>query len=53
MTFRASTFVVVLAAVSAGPGPAAEPAVTISIDARRTAGELRLAWRFFGYEWPK
>ena len=54
MRCRSTTLTVVLAAVFAGHGHshAAEPAVTITIDARRTTGELRPAWRFFGYDEP-
>jgi xylan 1,4-beta-xylosidase len=51
MNFRAS-IVLLLTAVSVAPGHAGEPAVTISIDARRTTGELRPSWRFFGYDEP-
>jgi xylan 1,4-beta-xylosidase len=31
---------------------AAEPKVTITVDAARARGELRPAWRFFGYDEP-
>ena len=36
----------------AGRGQPAEPAVTITIDASRSGGPLRHAWRFFGYDEP-
>jgi xylan 1,4-beta-xylosidase len=41
-----------LAIALAEPGEPAQPAVSIRIDATGTRGELRPAWRFFGYDEP-
>ena len=49
MRFRSCAITTTLAAaLSAGRGQTAEPAVTITLDASRTGGQLRPAWRFFG-----
>ena len=44
--------VTLLAAPGPGQGRAAEPIVTITVDASRPGGPLRPAWRFFGYDEP-
>ena len=53
MRFRSCGITTTLAvALCAGRGQTAEPAVTITLDASRPGGQLRLAWRFFGYDEP-
>jgi len=53
MSFRSCAITTTLAVtLCAGRGQPAEPAVTITLDASRPGGQLRPAWRFFGYDEP-
>jgi hypothetical protein len=53
MRFRSCAIATTLAVtLCAGRGQTAEPAVTITLDASRPGGQLRPAWRFFGYDEP-
>jgi xylan 1,4-beta-xylosidase len=53
MRFRSCAITTTLAVtLCAGRGQTAGPAVTITVDATRSGGQLRPAWRFFGYDEP-
>ena len=53
MRFRSCAITTTLAVMlCAGRGQTDEPAVMITLDASRPGGQLRPAWRFFGYDEP-